>query len=176
MPSIGVAIAVPEPWAEQLRRHRLSFGDDQADSVPTHVTLLPPTEVDDDQLEQMEKHLADAARVVEPFEIHLRGTGTFRPVSPVVFVALARGISEIELLAAAVRNGVPDLTLAYPFHPHVTVAHHVPDAALDRAFDELAAFECSFQVGCFSLYLHDPVCGWARRSSFLLHSGDVTYA
>jgi 2'-5' RNA ligase len=176
VPSIGVAIAVPEPWAEQLRRHRLSFGDDQADSVPTHVTLLPPVEVDDHQLEQLEKHLADAARTVEPFEIHLRGTGTFRPVSPVVFVALARGISEVELLAEAVRSGMPDLPLAYPFHPHVTVAHHVPDAALDQAFEELAGFECSFPTARFALFLHDPARGWVNRSAFELGTGDMTFA
>lgn len=176
MPSIGVAIALPEPWAGQLRRYRLSFGDDQADVVPTHVTLLPPTYVEDDQLDQVEKHLADAARGVSPFQIHLRGTGTFRPVSPVVFVALARGISEVEILAEAVHSEMLDVCLAYPFHPHVTVAHHVPEPALDRAFEELADFECSFGVALFSLFLHHPDKGWVTRSTFTLGTGDVAYA
>lgn len=176
MPSIGVAIALPEPWAEQLRRQRLSFGDEQADVVPTHLTLLPPTQLEEDQLGHVEKHLADAARSVSPFVVHLRGTATFRPVSPVVFVALARGISEVELLSAAIRSGMLDVPLAFPFHPHVTVAHHVAEPALDRAFTELADFECAFDVESFSLYLHDPVAGWATRSSFTLGAGDVTYA
>ena len=34
--------------------------------------------------------------------MHLRGTGTFRPITEVVFVALAVGISECELLAEAI--------------------------------------------------------------------------
>lgn len=176
MRSIGVAIAVPEPWGEQLRRHRLSFGDEQAGIVPTHVTLLPPTEIEDDQLEQLVKQLAEAARSVSPFEVHLRGTGTFRPVSQVVFIALAQGISQVELTADAIRSGTLDVPLAYPFHPHVTVAHHVPEAALERAFTTLADFECCFEVTAFVLYLHDPAQGWQTRATVELGSGDVTHA
>ncbi len=174
MVSIGVAVAVPEPWAGQLRRHRRSFGDEQAELVPTHVTLLPPTYLEEEQLDQVEKHLAEAATAVPPFEMHLRGTGTFRPVSPVVFVALARGISQVELLAAAVRDGMLDVELTYPFHPHVTVAHDVSDEALDRAFDELAGFECAFGVTSFSLYRHDESAGWLTCRSYDLGTGRVT--
>lgn len=168
MLSIGVAVAVPEPWAEQLRRHRLSFGDAQADLVPTHLTLLPPTYLEVDQLGQVEKHLAEVSRAVSPFEIHLRGTATFRPVSPVVFIALAQGISQVEVLADAVRSGLLDVELTFPYHPHVTVAHDVPEEALDRAFDELADFECAFEVTEFSLYRHDEVAGWLTNATFPL--------
>ena len=94
------------------------------------------------------------------FPIHLRGTGTFRPVSPVVFVTLAEGISACEVLAGAVRTGPLAVDLQFPYHPHVTVAPHLDDTALDRAFDELADFECRFSVDSFSLYVHDADHGW----------------
>src|SRR5687767_4597430 len=105
MPTIGVAVAIPEPWATELQDYRTSVGDAMAATIPTHITLVPPTEVSDEELEQVEKHLATAAAGVAPFRVHLRGTGTFRPVSPVLFVSLARGISSCEQLAAAVRRG-----------------------------------------------------------------------
>ena len=73
--------------------------------------------------------------------MHLRGSGTFRPVSPVVFVPLARGISECERLEAQVRSGPLARETAFPYHPHVTVAHDLDEAALDRAFDALAAYD-----------------------------------
>ena len=73
-------------------------------------------------------HLARAASAVPPFDIHLRGTGTFRPVSPVVFVTLAEGISGCEVLADAVRQGPLEVDLHFPYHPHVTIAHHLDDA------------------------------------------------
>ena len=113
-------------------------------------------------------HLTDAASAVAPFDIHLRGTGTFRPVSPVVFVTLAEGISGCEVLAGAVRQGPLEVDLHYPYHPHVTIAHHLDDQTLDRAFAELAEFECRFAVDEFSLYVHDADAGWQATDHFAL--------
>src|ERR1700710_1286056 len=100
MVRIGVAIAIPEPWATQLQDYRAAVGDTTASSIPTHITLVPPTEVPDEELGAVEQHLAEVAHEVTAFDVHLRGTGTFRPVSPVVFVSLAEGISQCEQLAA----------------------------------------------------------------------------
>jgi 2'-5' RNA ligase len=155
VPTIGVAIAIPEPWATELHDYRLAIGDPTAEGVPSHITLIPPIDVDPDVLVEIETHLEQAARRHAGFRVHLRGTGTFRPVSPVVFIGLVEGISQCEQLADAVREGPLGLDLAFPYHPHVTVAHHLGDAELDRAFDDLAGFECSFDVGDFHLYVHD---------------------
>jgi 2'-5' RNA ligase len=166
VPTIGVAIAIPEPWASELQDYRTSIGDATAAQIPTHITLLPPTELADTDISAVSDHLAKAATTVEPFPIHLRGTGTFRPVSPVVFVTVAEGISSCELLAGAVRSGPLEVDLHFPYHPHVTIAHHLDDAALDRAFRELADFECSFDADSFSLYVHEPANGWVPTREF----------
>ena len=166
MPTIGVAIAIPEPWASELQDYRTSVGDTTATQIPTHITLIPPADVDDGDLDDVTSHLASAAGAVEPFDIHLRGTGTFRPVSPVVFVTLAEGISACELLADAVRQGPLAVDLDFPYHPHVTIAHHLDDPTLDRAFDELADFECRFSVDSFSLYVHDERTGWRPTRAY----------
>ena len=100
--------------------------------------------------------------------MHLRGTGTFRPVSPVVFVMVAEGISSCEVLAGAVRRGPLAVDLNFPYHPHVTIAHHLDDAALDRAFEDLAPFECVFDVTEFHLYRHDEQTGWRPTRDFTL--------
>lgn len=70
--------------------------------TPAHVTLLGPTEIEAGCLPAVEAHLAAVAAAHPPFAMHLRGTGTFRPVTEVVFVAVATGISECERLAAAI--------------------------------------------------------------------------
>ncbi len=168
MPTIGVAIAIPEPWATELQDYRTSVGDLTATQIPTHITLIPPLEVDLDDVDGVEEHLATAAGTLHPFRIHLRGTGSFRPVSPVVFVCVAEGISECERLAGAVRRGPLAVDLSYPYHPHVTVAHHLPDAQLDRAFGELADFECEFATDRFALYVHDAGAGWRPTREFAL--------
>ena len=71
-------------------------------------------------------------------------------------------------MAGAVRRGPLAVELAYPYHPHVTIAHHLDDAALDRAFHDLADFECAFTAEHFSLYEHDPVTGWRPTLEFPL--------
>ena len=166
MPTIGVAIAIPEPWASELQDYRTSIGDTTAAQIPTHITLIPPTELDEADIEPIAEHLASAASSVEPFDVHLRGTGTFRPVSPVVFVTVAEGISSCERLANAVRTGPLDVDLHYPYHPHVTIAHHLDDATLDRAYGELQDFECSFDASAFNLYVHDDDEGWVPTHAF----------
>jgi 2'-5' RNA ligase len=166
--TIGVAIAVPEPWGGRLQDYRAALGDPSAAGIPTHVTLMPPFTVEPDGLGAVEDHLAAASAGSGPFRIHLRGTGTFRPVSPVVFVTVAEGISGCEQLAAAVRRGPLAADLQFPYHPHVTVAHHLADEQLDRAFEELADFECDFVVAHFSLYVHDPATGWVATRDFAL--------
>jgi 2'-5' RNA ligase len=171
VPTIGVAVAIPEPWATELQDYRTGVGDAMAATIPTHITLVPPTEVTDDELAEIETHLAAVAGEVPAFEVHIRGTGTFRPVSPVVFVSLVEGISQCEQLADAVRRGPLDVDLAFPYHPHVTVAHDVAEGRLDQAFDELADFECRFGVDDFQLYVHDHERGWTPTRYFPLAGG-----
>ena len=171
MPTIGVAVAIPEPWATELQDYRTAVGDTTAAMIPTHITLVPPTDIAPEVMADIETHLAAATDQVATFGVHLRGTGTFRPTSPVVFVSLAAGISECEQLADAVRSGPLAMNLPFPFHPHVTIAHHLSDEQLDRAFDELADFECEFDVEDFKLYVHDEDLGWRPTRYFTLQRG-----
>ncbi|WP_028659563.1 2'-5' RNA ligase family protein [Nocardioides insulae] len=168
--TIGVAVAIPEPWATRLQEYRRSVGDHTAAMIPTHITLVPPTPVPPDALETIEPHLESAAQGTAGFAVHLRGTGTFRPVSEVVFVAVAEGISSFEQLAGRVRRGPLAQELNFPYHPHVTIAHDLPSSALDRAFEELADFECRFDVGEFHLYVHEDGSGWRPSRTFALQA------
>jgi len=160
MPTIGVSIAIPAPYADELQQLRASFGDPLADSIPTHVTLLPPTEVIEGGMEDVSRHLAAVANAHRPFTMLLRGTGTFRPVSPVVFVQVAGGIVQCEQLEQAVRSGPLWRNLQFYYHPHVTVAHHVDEASLDRAFEELGSYRREFEVSEFHLYEHGDDLVW----------------
>lgn len=168
MLTMGVAIAIPEPFGSELRQKRADFGDPMAETVPSHVTLMPPTGLTNAELDGVCDALQSAASSLPPFPMRLRGTGTFRPISPVVFIAVSQGISYTEILAKAVRTKLGSPEPEFPFHPHVTVAHNLDDHALDRAYDELAAFECAFQVESIHLYLHEDEDGWTPRHEFLL--------
>lgn len=168
MPTHGVAITVPEPHGSALQDAREAFGDPLARLIPPHVTLLPPTEVDTPALEAFEKHLDVVAAAHAPFTMTLSGTGTFRPLSPVVFVQVSSGISQCELLETAVRSGPVVRHLEFNYHPHVTVAHNVGEKQLDTAFEGLVDFRCTFDVASFELYDQDDEGVWRPLSSFTL--------
>lgn len=157
---IGVAIPVPPPFDAVIAGQREAAGDPMAWAIPPHVTLVPPVDVAETTLPAVEEHLLDAAAGMEPFEIHLRGTGTFLPVSPVVYVALRSGGDEVAALEERVRCGVLGSERAFPFHPHVTLAHAVPPECLDRAGRDMAGFEARFTVTCVRLYRYGPDGVW----------------
>ena len=71
-------------------------------------------------------------------------------------------------LLLAVRSGPIERLLDFPYHPHVTIAHHLGEHALNRAFDELADFRCRFPVTSVELYHHDDDGVWRVIDSFPL--------
>jgi len=166
--TIGVSIAVPDPEGSALQDFRVDLGDDSAKHIPTHITLVPPTEIPDEDLAAITEHLGEVAAGQQPFAVRLHGTGTFRPTSPVVFVGVIAGIAGCQQLAAATGTGPLAVDVEFPYHPHVTVAHHLEEDLLDRAFTELAGYEASFEVTEFWLYVHDEHHGWRPDRAFTL--------
>jgi 2'-5' RNA ligase len=171
--SIGVAIGIPEPFGSELQRWREKLGDPNASRIPPHVTLLPPTKVDESALPEIEEHLRKVAIDGQPFVIRLRGSATFQPVSPVVFVALSQGIAECERIEDKVRSGPLARAVDYPYHPHVTVAHDLPEDALSRAYSELASYDASFHVWGFSLFEQGPDAAWRPQRDFSFGPGGL---
>ena len=166
--TIGVSVAVPEPEGLSLQEYRVALGDETARHIPTHITLVPPTEAAQEDLPEITAHLERIAAEHDPFRVSLRGTGTFRPVSPVVFIGVVEGIAGCELLAGAIRTGPLAVDVTFPYHPHVTVAHDLPAEQLDHAFEDLSGYRTHFDVTEFWLYVHDPETGWQPTRAFEL--------
>jgi 2'-5' RNA ligase len=166
--TIGVSIAVPEPHGTLLQQRRVGFGDVAAHGIPTHVTLLPPTEIGRADLPALEAHLARVAAAGRPFPMRLCGTGTFRPLSPVVFVQVVEGAEACARLQQQVRNasGPVARELQFPYHPHVTVAHGIDEAALDRAYEELAGYTAQWPCTGFGLHEQGSDGVWRKLRDF----------
>ncbi|WP_217235098.1 2'-5' RNA ligase family protein [Streptomyces sp. AC555_RSS877] len=167
--TIGVSIAVPEPHGSLIQQLRVGFGDAAAHGIPTHVTLLPPTEIDEAALPAVEAHLTEVAAVGRPFPMLLSGTGTFRPLSPVVYVQVADGAEACTWLQKQVRDasGPVARELPFPYHPHVTVAHGIDDEAMDRAFEELADYRAEWRCTGFALYEQGADGVWRKLREYV---------
>jgi 2'-5' RNA ligase len=170
---IGVALDIPEPYGSQLQEWRERLGDPNAERIVPHVTLLPPTPVPPEMLPEIEEHLRTVAANFEPFDIRIRGSATFLPISPVVFVPLVLGIAECEQLERAVRSGPLRRTIGYPYHPHVTVAHDLPAEALDRAYVEMSSYDASFRVWGLTLFEQGPDLHWRPQRDVTFGAGGL---
>lgn len=165
--SIGVAIGIPEPYHRELQGWRERLGDPNARRIVPHITLLPPSDVDPDALAAIDEHLRKVAADEDAFDIRLRGSATFLPVSPVVFVPLVQGIADCERLETKVRSGPLQRDIRFPYHPHVTVAHDLPADALDRAFAMLSTYEAAFRVRGFTLFEQDGDETWRPQRDYV---------
>ncbi len=152
---VGVAVAVPEPYRTELLEARARSGDPDAAHVHPHVTLVGPTPVPRAAAAALDDHLRAVADAHGPFEVHLRGAGTFRPVTPVVFVPLVRGAGECAALERALRAGPLAHEPRYAYHPHVTVAHELATPALDAAQAAMDGYEATFLVTHLHRFVHD---------------------
>ncbi|MBT2445760.1 2'-5' RNA ligase family protein [Streptomyces sp. ISL-43] len=171
--TLGVSIAVPEPYGSSLQELRAGFGDAAAHGIPTHVTLVPPTEVAAERLPLIRAHLAEVAAAGRPFAMRLAGTGTFRPLSPVVFVQVVEGGPGCTRLQSRVRDPQGPLSreLAFPYHPHVTVAHGISEEAMDLAFSTLADYAAEWICSGFALYEQGSDGVWRKLREYPFGNG-----
>lgn len=170
--TIGVALPIPEPFLGELGAYRERFGDPAAHAIVAHITLVPPTRIpDEEHLSAVLAHLAAQAAAQRPFRLVLSGAGTFRPVSPVVFVPLVEGEAETRAVEAAVRRGPLERQLQFPYHPHVTVAHDLDEEWLDEAFEAMRPYRAAFDVSCLALFVNGEDGVWRQRVEFPFGSG-----
>ncbi|MGV1003830.1 MAG: 2'-5' RNA ligase family protein [Candidatus Nanopelagicales bacterium] len=165
--TIGVAIPIPEPFLAELGAYRERFGDPAAHAIVAHITLMPPLELArEEQYARVVDHLAEVAGGLSPFPVVLAGSGSFRPVTQVVFVPLAVGGADVERVEQAVRCGPLARDLSFPFHPHVTVAHNVSAEWLDEAEEVMRNYEAEFQATALALFDHGADGVWREALVF----------
>jgi 2'-5' RNA ligase len=162
--TIGVAVPIPEPFLGELGAYRERFGDPLAHAIVAHITLVPPTPIADERhLERVIEHLSQVAGGLVPFQLVLAGAGTFRPVSPVVFVPIVTGEPQVRAIEAQVRRGPLDRPLQFPYHPHVTVAHDVAEEWLDEAQAAMGPYRAAFEVASLGLFVQGTDTVWRQR-------------
>ncbi|WP_457972190.1 2'-5' RNA ligase family protein [Arthrobacter sp. D1-17] len=159
--SLGVILGFPPGIAEELQRWRASFGDPMATVIPAHITLVTTTPTND--WEAARDHVREVARTQAPFMVTIAGTGSFRPVSPVVFINVEDGFEECVELHEKLQTGPLARELPFAYHPHVTIAHDVAPESLDEAEMVLKDYRATFPVVSMGLYEHDADGIWQLR-------------
>ncbi|WP_125611332.1 2'-5' RNA ligase family protein [Specibacter cremeus] len=162
---LGVVIALPEPLRSELGRRRASYGGPETAVVPPHITLVSGVVTGD--WATATAHVRAVAAQARPFTVTLAGTGSFRPVSPVVFLDLAHGAAACTDLHERLVAGPLRHSPQFSFRPHVTVAHELPETVMDRAEHEMVDFRATFDVTSIGLF-DFKLGGWSLREELQL--------
>ncbi|MGO4382881.1 2'-5' RNA ligase family protein [Specibacter sp. RAF43] len=163
--SLGVVISMPSELAGELSNWRVLFGGPGAAVVPPHITLVSGRATG--SWTDAAEHVRSIAAATQPFTVELRGTGTFQPVSPVVYLNLVQGVTECMDLHERLEGGPLEHLVEFDFRPHLTVAHDLPEDVMARAESEMAEFAAQFEVNSIGLFDYSRG-GWALREELAL--------
>lgn len=148
--SLGVIISMPPELAAELGQWRARYARPGDPVVDAHITLVSG------RARGLWSDAADYVRKVakgaSPFTVSLRGTGTFAPVSPVVFLNLVTGEDECIELHEELLEGPVEHLLDFEYRPHLTIAHDLDPETMLKAETEMANFAADFSVQSLGLY------------------------
>ena len=131
---------LPPFAAAEVDGLRRALGDPSLGRIPPHLTLVPPVNVREDDLESATDVLRAAAAQTRPFELTLGPPATFLPDNPVVYLSVWGYLDRLRALRDAVFVPPLERALTWPFVPHVTLADNIESRRAGAAVDTLAGY------------------------------------
>jgi 2'-5' RNA ligase len=104
-------------FVEELRRE-LHPSHTHADA---HITILPPRPLAGSEGEALET-LSEVCAAIAPFEVGMGDVETFIPVTPTVFLRVARGAYRLREMHEKLNHGGLKFKEPWPYMPHLTIA------------------------------------------------------
>ena len=128
--------------ASEVDGLRRACGDGSLGRVPSHITLVPPVNVREDDLPAALTRLrAAAAAVRDPIEVTLGPPATFLPVNPVLYLEVGGpGLPAVHRLRETVFAYPLERSLTWPFVPHVTLADNAGPERIAAALTALSDY------------------------------------
>lgn len=151
---LGVALMVPEPLATEVQGMRRACGDHGR--MAPHLTLVPPINVNRNEVSDAMSILQKAASKMRPFSLTLGPPSTFLPKNPVLYLQVGGELDALMELREAVFTEPLQRDLAWPFTPHVTICDDGEAERLEAAVIALADYQVSWNVDRVHLLHEQP--------------------
>lgn len=140
---LGVVLLVPEPWSAEVDGLRRALGDEALARIASHITLVPPINVRDDDLPAAFDVLHAASAACPPLELVIGPVASFTPVNPVAYLRVGgtpEAMAHLVGLKDGLHAGPLDRPEDWPFVPHVTIAADLPEDRLLGAVSVLSGY------------------------------------
>jgi len=144
---LGVALLLPEPARTEVDALRRAVADGSLGRVPAHLTLVPPVNVHERDLDAALLVLRDAASSSPPLTLALGPPASFLPANPVLFLEASGDLDALERLRAAVFRPPLERPLAWPYVPHVTLCDEGDPARVQDAVRVMSDYRATVTFG-----------------------------
>jgi 2'-5' RNA ligase/GNAT superfamily N-acetyltransferase len=143
---LAVALLIRGSVATEVDALRRATGDPDTARIPSHITLVPPVNVREADLDDVVATLRAAASATPPLTLELGPTATFLPTSPTLYLGVGGDLAALVRLRAALLAGPFDRPSPYEFVAHVTLRNPAAPEVLERARDALASYRATVTI------------------------------
>jgi 2'-5' RNA ligase len=147
---LGVVLLIPPPVRTEVDALRRAVGEGDSARIAPHLTLVPPVNVRDAEVDAAVAVLQRAAASQPgPIRLELGPVTTFAPVSPTLHLAVGGDVEAVHRLRDAVFVAPLERPLTHPFDPHVTLLEE--STCIDEATASLAGYRAECTIGAVHL-------------------------
>lgn len=155
--------------AREIDGIRRALGAAALQRIPPHLTLVPPVNVREDELEEAVAVLRAAAKDSHPLRLQLGPPASFRPTTPVVYLSVAGDLEGVTQLRRHLLAGPLERHDERSFVPHVTLDQNIDPARIDGALETLSAYRAETTVEDVTLLAFDePSRRWLTYATVAL--------
>jgi 2'-5' RNA ligase len=131
-PRYALVAYVRSPVGEFVEKLRQELHP-AAPHLGAHVTILPPRRLHGTEQQALDL-LEEICGRVDPFEIELGDVETFVPVTPTIFICLARTAYRLRELHDQLDRDSLKCSEEWPYMPHMTIAKMASQAQAEQAY------------------------------------------
>ena len=148
---LGVILLIPPPVRTEVDALRRAVGEGDVSRIAPHLTLVPPVNVRDDEVDAAVAVLqrAAATAVRGPIRLELGPVTSFAPVSPTLHLAVGGDVEAVHRLRDAVFTPPLERPLTHPFDPHVTLIEE--STRIEAATESLGGYRAECTIGSVHL-------------------------
>jgi 2'-5' RNA ligase/predicted GNAT family N-acyltransferase len=142
---LGVVILLPPELAAEVTGLRRAIGSPSLSTLPPHITLVPPINVREDEIDRAITIVRKgASQIRQPIALHIGPVATFAPVSPVVYLSVNGDIDELVHLRQACLRPPLERRIEHDFVPHVTLHEEASDPLVAATMTAMSSFSSAF--------------------------------
>ncbi len=148
---LAVVLRLPDPCSTEIDGLRRALGDTQMRRIVPHITVIPPVNVRDEDLDEVCSVVrAAAASQPSALEVAIGPVTTFAPANPVLYLAV-EPVESVRAVFEACLSGPLDRPQKREFVPHVTIDINRPDDEHPVAISLLSGYRAEVSISGLDL-------------------------